>query len=65
MEQKEQIPLSLVQKMQLKIHVSMCSGCRNYMKQSELINKLFNKTIQMAPAEDTKALEEKIVSKIS
>ncbi|WP_449401682.1 anti-sigma factor family protein [Flavisolibacter nicotianae] len=65
MEQKELMPLSLLQKVQLQMHVAMCSGCRNYMKQTALINKLLNKTFNSVLQTDTATLEEKILSKIS
>jgi predicted anti-sigma-YlaC factor YlaD len=64
MEQKELMPLSFMQEMQLKMHVAMCSGCKNYMKQAALINKLLNKTFNSVRETDTKALEEKILSNI-
>lgn len=65
LEQIELMPLSLLQKVQLQMHVAMCSGCRNYMKQTVLINKLLNKTFNSVLQTDTATLEEKILSKIS
>lgn len=65
MERKELIPLSLMQKMQLKMHVAMCSGCRNYMKQTALVNKLLNKTFSAPSVVDSTELERVIISKIS
>jgi len=65
MERKELVPLNLVQKMQLKMHVAMCSGCRNYMKQTALINKLLNKHFNASSSIDTTDLENAIISKIS
>jgi hypothetical protein len=65
MEEKELIPLPFMKRMQLKMHVAMCSGCRNYMKQTALINKLLSKTFNVASAVDTTELEKTIVSKIS
>lgn len=64
-EQKELTPFSLMQKVQLRMHVAMCSGCRNYMKQTALINKLLNKTFNSVLQTDTASLEEKILSKFS
>jgi hypothetical protein len=63
MEQRELMPLNLMQKMQLKMHNAVCSGCRNYQKQTALINKLLNKTFNSIPQTDTTVLEEKILSK--
>jgi len=65
MEQKEYIPLSFQQRIQLQMHVAMCSGCKNYKKQTVLINKLLNKAFNAANAVDTTELEKKIVSKIT
>ncbi len=39
-EMKEHVPLGLVKTMQLHVHTAMCSGCRYYMKKSQLINEL-------------------------
>ena len=65
MEQRELMPLSFMQRMQLKMHAAMCSGCKNYMKQTVLINKLLNKTFNTESEVDTTELEETIVAKIS
>lgn len=65
MEQQQFVPLSIMQNVQLRIHVAMCSGCRNYQKQTELINKLLKKTFSASPGFDTTSLEESIISKIS
>ena len=65
MEQKQFVPLNIMQNVQLRIHVAMCSGCRNYQKQTELINKLLDKTFSASPAFDTTILEKAIISKIS
>ncbi|MGI8637411.1 MAG: hypothetical protein ACR2KZ_18605 [Segetibacter sp.] len=44
LEMKEFERLSFVNNLKLKIHTSMYSGCRDYMKQSKLINELLNKS---------------------
>jgi predicted anti-sigma-YlaC factor YlaD len=65
MELKEVVPLSITKKIQLKMHVAMCSGCRNYMKQTKLINQLLNKTFNSKPATPgTDELETAIVKKL-
>lgn len=65
MELKELVPLSLTKKIQLKMHVAMCSGCRNYMKQTKLINQLLNKNFSsMSAAPDTEELETVIIKKL-
>lgn len=65
MELKELVPLSLIKKIQLKTHVAMCSGCRNYMKQTRLINELLNKNFSsVAITENTTELEASIINKL-
>ena len=65
MELKEDAPLSFIQNMRLGIHVGLCSGCRNYMKQSGLINKLLNKHFSsIAVTENTAELEASIIEKL-
>ena len=38
-EKKLHFKLSVIEKMQLKMHKMMCNACTNYEKQSELIEK--------------------------
>ena len=65
MEMKEHVTLSFIKNMQLYLHTTMCSGCRNYMKQSRLINKLLQKKFRTLPViENTDNLEAAIISKI-
>lgn len=66
MELKEEVPLSFIKNMQLKMHVALCSGCRNYMKQTKLINKLLNKSnfSPVAVTEDTGELEASIIARL-
>lgn len=65
MELREVAPLSLVEKIQLKMHVTMCSGCKNYMKQTKLINQLLNKNFNSTPATPgTDELETAIIKKL-
>lgn len=65
MEQKELMPLSLMQKVQLRMHIAMCSGCRNYVRQTVLINKLLDRTFNSAVVADSSDLEKRIIAKIS
>jgi len=66
MEMKENVPLGLLKTMQLHMHTAMCSGCRNYMKLSRLINALLQKKFNTLPIIDnTDVLEANIISKIS
>ena len=64
MEMKEHVPLSLVKTMQLYMHTAMCSGCRNYMKQSRLIDELIEKKFNAIAVENTEELEALITTKL-
>lgn len=65
MEMKGYAPLGLLKTMQLHMHTAMCSGCRNYMKQTKLIDELLRKTFETAPVvANTDELEAAIISKI-
>ena len=65
MEMKEGVPLGFIKTMQLHMHTAMCSGCRNYMKQTKLINDLLNKNFSPAPLiEDTTELEASIIANL-
>ncbi len=64
-EMKENVPLGLLKTMQLHMHTAMCSGCRNYMKQSGLIDQLLQKEFDtLAVIKNTDDLEAVIISKI-
>ena len=65
MEMKEHVRLGLVKTMQLHMHTAMCSGCRNYMKQTKLIDKLLRRAFETAlVVADTDELEAAIISKL-
>ncbi|MBA3673667.1 MAG: hypothetical protein H0W75_01700 [Chitinophagaceae bacterium] len=65
MEMKEHAPIGLLKTMQLHMHTAMCSGCRNYMKQSRLINELLQKEFYtLRVIKNTDDLEATIISKI-
>ncbi len=65
MEMKEHVPLGFIKTMQLHMHTAMCSGCRNYMKQSRLINELIEKKFNaIAVVENTEELEALITTKL-
>ena len=65
MELKDVVPLSIKKKIQLSMHVAMCSGCRNYMKQTKLINKLLHKNLNsLTETPDTSELETAIIKKL-
>ncbi len=65
MEMKEHVPLGFIKTMQLHMHTAMCSGCRNYMKHTKLINELLQKEFSAVPViENTDDLEAAIIQKI-
>ncbi len=65
MEMKEHAPLGLLKTMQLHVHTAMCSGCRNYMKQSRLIDELIEKKFNaIAAVDNTEELEALITTKL-
>lgn len=65
MEMKEYVPLGFLKTLKLHMHTAMCSGCRNYMKQTKLINQLLQKEFSVVPViENTDELEAAIISKI-
>jgi hypothetical protein len=66
MDMKEFETLSFINNLQLKMHTSMCSGCRDYMKQSKLLNQLLNKSRSTSVVvENTKELEEPNTKKLT
>lgn len=61
--------LSFKEKTQLRMHTSICDGCKAYQKQSKLIDELLVKFLgkdSQTPnnPDDNKALKEKIISKL-
>ena len=65
MEMKELALLGFIKTMQLYMHTALCSGCKNYMKQSHLINELLQKKFNAIHAvEDTNELEALILEKL-
>lgn len=66
MEMKEYIPAGVIRTMQLTMHVAMCSGCKNYMKQTKLINKLLNRSLNALPeVVNTTELEQQIITRLT
>jgi predicted anti-sigma-YlaC factor YlaD len=48
------------------MHLPMCSGCRNYSRQTKLINILLDeKMAEAPPKEETRKLEETIISNLT
>lgn len=58
--------LSFKERIQLKVHKSMCKACSNYEKQSILIEKVMRDTkTEAINKDDIKNLKESIVKKIT
>ncbi|MEO8416512.1 MAG: hypothetical protein ABI472_22805 [Ginsengibacter sp.] len=65
MELKEVVRLRIIEKIQLRMHVAVCSGCRNYRKQTKLINDLLSENFNTMPATPgTDELEAAIIKKL-
>lgn len=65
MELKEHASLGLIKSFQLQMHTAMCSGCRNYMKQTKLVDELLRRNFAVpASVEDTEELEATIIANI-
>lgn len=69
-EKRNVTKLSMTEKVQLRLHTSMCSGCAAYQKQSTMIDQWLHQHYSLAkPADSTDAsnteLKEKIISKLS
>lgn len=65
-EKSNDAPLGLIEKAQLNMHLSMCRGCRNYLKQNRFIERLLKRHVQsrIGPPRDTSKLEEKIIEEL-
>ena len=66
-EKKSFIGLSFKEKIQLKMHKSMCDACSNYEKQSQKLDDLLQKEIHSsdsAPLLKNEALKEKIIKNL-
>lgn len=71
-EKQNYFGLNSVEKIQLRMHTSMCNACSNYQKQSQKIDTYLEKNIQSdfppkSPARqdiDTSGLKEKIIENL-
>lgn len=60
------MPLATIQNLQLKMHLAMCAGCRNYVKQSHLLNQLLeNRQMALPSLADITLLKKTIIKKTS
>ncbi|MBW6481945.1 MAG: hypothetical protein K0B10_02680 [Vicingaceae bacterium] len=69
-EQEKIESLSFVDKVKLKLHLSVCKACQNYKKQSLLIDEFFSKTnndpeTEHFHIEENPHLKETIIKKIN
>lgn len=63
-EKRSMTKLNILDRIQLKIHLSMCKACNQYSKQSEFIDLAINKAINnkaMKTEESTSVLKSKII----
>ncbi len=65
-EKSNDAPLGIVEKAQLNMHLSMCSGCRIYLKQNRFLERLLNRYAHttLTAKQDTTALEVKILGEL-
>lgn len=69
-EQNKIVSLTLLDKVKLKLHLSVCNACRNYQKQSALINQVLKKYFYANNNYESNALKndelkERIISKLN
>lgn len=68
-EQDKIVSLSFVDKVKLKIHLSVCKACKIYEKQSKLIDNFFTATkhsdLSNIEIEENPELKETIIKKIN
>lgn len=65
-EKSNDAPLNFIEKSQLNMHLSMCSGCRNYRKQNRFLERLLKRYAQavISTPYNTKDLEATILEEI-
>ena len=65
-EKSNDAPLSFLEKVRLNMHLSVCNGCRNYLKQNRFIEHLLIRHAQttLPSPTDTTDLEKNIISSL-
>ena len=66
-EKKMHFKLSIVEKLQLKVHKSMCDACRNYEKQNYFIEKAITNYKDIDPKKvtiDIDSFKKSIIEKV-
>ena len=66
-EKSNDAPLGIVEKAQLNMHLFMCSGCRNYLKQNRFLERLLKRyaLTTLTAKQDTTTLEAKILDELN
>ncbi|PIZ06648.1 MAG: hypothetical protein COY57_00855, partial [Flavobacteriales bacterium CG_4_10_14_0_8_um_filter_32_5] len=65
-EQDKIVSLSLVDRLKLKLHISVCKACKVYQKQSDLLDTFFSKSKDLddIPTEENPQLKNKILKQL-
>jgi hypothetical protein len=68
-DKKSETGLTWTENVQLRMHISICDGCKTYIKQSEIIERTLHLHFgklkeQELPVEENKELKERILSKL-
>ncbi len=61
-EKRRHCGLESMERIKLKMHLSVCRNCSNYAKQTALIDRLMNRT--STTSIDTSLLEDTIISRL-
>lgn len=63
-EKREILPLSTTEKVQLKLHTSMCNACKAYEKQSKTIDEALSEWLKKKEKKEDKGLSGQAKSNI-
>ena len=64
-EKRNVLPLSILQRIQLKLHLRICDKCSKYEKQSEVIDTILKKRLKKENLVNKDALSQEFKSKIN
>lgn len=62
LEKKRHCGLAKMERLKLKVHLSVCRDCSNYAKQTAVIDRLLNRNYTTVT--DTYLLEERIITRL-
>jgi hypothetical protein len=65
LEKREIIPLNLLEKIRLRVHLSMCKACHAYEKQSETIDALFEKLGNSLDEDEIASSQKRLTEKLN